>query len=171
MCGEHPPPRGLTSLPQALARPSRGFGTCITHTHLPTAFWVPIPPSWARGSQVSATTAGTCALFPSPASQAHGICYIYTPSLEGDVDAQCLAQGEQRTKALEPAAPLPPPPCTLRLRWARRLLLQPVRESSVWGSGRGAALLVPERRARAEGPAPPLLQGSERPSGQAPRAP
>lgn len=50
-------------------------------------------------------------------------------------------------------------------------LLESTRESSVWGSGRGAALPLPERRARAEGLASQLLQGSERPSGQAPRAP
>lgn len=51
------------------------------------------------------------------------------------------------------------------------LLLESMRESSVWGGGRGAALPLPERRARAEGLASQLLQGSERPSGQAPRAP
>lgn len=126
----------------------------VSHTHLPAAFWVPTPPPWARGTRVSATTAGTCALGTSPASQSHGICYIYTPSLDGEVDAQCLARGERRT--LGPAVPLPPPPCpespALLAPLAQAVsLLQSVRESSVWGSGRGAALPLPERRARAEG--------------------
>lgn len=59
---------------------------------------MPAPPLWARGSQVLPTTAGTCPLITSPASQSHMICYIYTPSQEGEVDAWCLARGERRIK-------------------------------------------------------------------------
>lgn len=147
--GEHPPPRGLTSLPQALACPSRGCGTCIMHTP-PNSFLDANLSTMGKGqSGLSHHCRNLCTRHLSCLSVPQDMLHIYTLPRGG---SGRLVLGTSRTENQDagaccppPAAPLPGKPRISHLRWARQSRSWSQRVNQACGEVAEALLSHPQR--------------------------